>query len=332
VAGKSQTLSAEAPAAPAEKPAAMAEATGETTGETPAVETPAAGGEGEGGAEGTAAKPAPALPKVPMEIALPGIKPMSPTEFYNSDNLYEKIDGRAPAYQGFNVVQLRSRSFSVDAAAGSYVDVYEYRFDSPVDAFGMYALERGPKGGPVDFAPDGYSGEMGYFFRQGDVYVQVMASDQKPETLALTKAIAQNRAKELPADDHGLAGRRRLPADGLEAGTVAFVAESAQGQAALKDVFQAKYKVGDAELPFFIMVAPPDDAAKAWQAFQDFCARFGKTEALPEVGGGKLFRAQVFGKWKVVFVRDGNLGGVFDAADGEAARTFVEKYLRGEIK
>jgi hypothetical protein len=267
-----------------------------------------------------------------MEIALPGMKSMSPTEFYNSDNLYEKIDGRAPAYQGFNVVQLRCRSFSVNAAAGSYVDVYEYRFDSPVDAFGMYALERDPKGGPLEFAPDGYSGDMGYFFRQGDVYVQVMASDQKPETLALTKAIAQNRAKELPVNDNGMAGRRRLPADGMEAGTVAFVSESAQGQAALKDVFQAKYKAGDAELPFFIMVAPPDDAAKAWQSFQDFCGRFGKTEALPEVGGGKLFRAQLFGKWKVVFVRGGDLGGVFDAADGEAARTFVEKYLRGEIK
>jgi hypothetical protein len=333
VAGKSQTLSAEAPAATAEKPAALAESTGENPGETPAAEKPA-GGADEGGGEGTAAAPAPApaLPKVPMEIALPGMKPMSPTEFYNSENLYEKIDGRAPAYQGFNVVQLRCRSFSVNAATGSYVDVYEYRFDSPVDAFGMYALERDPKGGPLEFAPDGYSGEMGYFFRQGDVYVQVMASDQKPETLALTKAIAQNRAKELPVDDHGLAGRRRLPADGLEAGTVAFVAESAQGQAALKDVFQAKYKAGDAELPFFIMVAAPEAAAKAWQSFQDFCGRFGKTEALPEVGGGKLFQAQVFGKWKVVFVRGGDLGGVFDAADGEAARTFVEKYLRGELK
>src|SRR5208337_1603757 len=114
-------------------------------------------------------------------------------------------DGRAPAYQNYNVQQLRSRSFAVTAAAGSYVDVYEYRFDNPVDAFGMFALERDPKGKGLDFAPDGYSGEMGYFFRQGAVYVQVNASDEKPETLALTLAIAQNRARELPADDQGLA-------------------------------------------------------------------------------------------------------------------------------
>src|ERR1017187_1355052 len=296
------------------------------------TEKPAAAeGSAEGGVEGLSAAPQPAVKGEPMEITLDGLKPMSPTEFYNSDNLFEKIDGRAPAYQGYNVQQLRCRSFNV-AAAGSYVDVYEYRFDSPVDAFGMFALERDPKGKPLEFAPDGYSGEMGYFYRQGAVYVQIIASDVKTETLALTKAVAQNRAKELPADDRGLAGRRKLPAAGMIADTVAFVPENAQGQAAFKDVFQAKYNFDGAELPYFIMITTPDDAAKAWKSFQDFCARFGKTETLPDVNGGKIFSAQVFGKWKVVYQRDGELGGVFDAVDADKARAFVEKYLRGEIK
>ena len=306
--------SAEVPKSVAEKPAVAADASAE------------------GGAEGSSDTPKPAVKGEPLEIALAGIKPMSDTEFYDSDNLFEKIDGRAPAYQNFNVVGLRCRSFNVVAAAGSYVDVYEYSFDSPVDAFGMFALERDPRGGPLDFAPDGYSGEMGYFFRQGAVYMQIIASDVKPETLAAAKAIAENRAKELPADDSGLAGRRKLPAAGMIADSVSFVPENAQGQAAFKDVFQAKYNFNGAELPYFIMVATPDDAAKAWQSFQDFCTRFGKAENLPGVNGGKIFSAQVFGKWKVVYQRAGELGGVFDAADETNAQAFVEKYLRGEIK
>jgi hypothetical protein len=306
--------SAEAPKSVAEKPTVVADASAE------------------GGAEGSGDALKPAVKGEPLEIALAGIKPMSDTEFYNSDNLFEKIDGRAPAYQNFNVQTLRCRSFNVVAAASSYVDVYEYRFDSPVDAFGMFALERDPKGGPLDFAPDGYSGEMGYFFRQGAVYVQIIASDVKLETLAAAKAIAQNRAQELPADDSGLAGRRKLPAAGMIADSVSFVPENAQGQSAFKEVFQAKYNFDGAELPFFIMVAAPDDAAKAWKSFQDFCARFGKVEMLPDVNGGKIFSAQVFGKWKVVYQRDGELGGVFDAADETNAQAFVEKYLRGEIK
>jgi Family of unknown function (DUF6599) len=287
---------------------------------------------GEGGAESSTAVAKAVVKGEPLEISLAGTKPMGDTEFYSADNLFEKIDGRAPAYQNFKVQQLRCRSFGVNAAPGSYVDDYEYRFDSPVDAFGMFALERDPKGRPLGFAPDGYSGEMGFFFRQGAVYVQIIASDTKPETIAIAKSIAENRAKELPVDDQGLAGRRKLPADGLIADSVSFVPENAQGQAAFKDVFQAKYKFDGAELPFFIMVATPDDAAKASKSFQDFCAKFGTVENLPDLNGAKVFRAQVFGKWKVIYQRDGELGGVFDAGDAAVAQAFVEKYLRGELK
>jgi len=327
VEGKSQTPGSVAGAEPmAEKslPATNATAKGQAAPASPSEESSAEGG---GAGVPVAAK------GEAMEILLGGIKPMSPTEFYTADNLFEKIDGRAPAYQGFHVDKLRCRSFTVDASAGSFVDVYEYGFDSPVDAFGMFSMERDPKGTALDFAPDGYcSGGTSWFFRQGAVYVQVIASDQKPETVAAAAAIAKNRAGALPADDKGLAGRRSLPSAGLIADSVSYVPENAQGQSSFKDVFQAKYKYQNAELPFFIMVAKPEEAASAWKSFQNFCGRFGKVDVLPDVNGGKIFMAQLFGKWKVVYQRGNELGGVFDASSAEAARAFVEKYLSGEIK
>jgi hypothetical protein len=173
---------------------------------------------------------------------------------------------------------------------------------------------------------------MGYFFRQGAVYVQIIASDQKPETLAMATALAQNRAKVLPVDDTGVAARRELPTAGMVADSITFVLENAQGQSSLKNVFQAKYNFSGAELSFFIMIAPGDDAAKARAKFQAFCGSFGKVELLPDVNGAKIFRAQLFGKWKVVYLRNNELGGVFDATDGERARAFVEQYLQGRIK
>lgn len=332
VAGKAGTApstpeSGAAPTAASKISAPTAAESSETTPATAAPEAPA-----EGGAEAGADAAKPAVKNEPLELALAGAKPMSDTEFYTADSLFEKIDGRAPAYQNYNVQQLRCRSFAVTAAAGSYVDLYEYRFDNPVDAFGMFSLERDPKGQPLEFAPDGYAGEMGYFFRQGAIYVQIIASDEKPATLALAKAIALDRAKELPADDTGLAGRRKLPAAGMIADSVSFVPDNAQGQAALKQVFQARYKFNGAEVPFFVMVSSPEAAAGAWKSFEDFCGRFGAATPLPDVNGGKLFRAQVFGKWKVVYQRGGELGGAFDVADGDVAKAFIEKYLRGELK
>jgi hypothetical protein len=323
VEGKAGTVPTEAsPAIPASKK--------DVAGNS--AETAVHAGYGEAGVEGENAESKPVLKNEPLQIVLAGTKPLGETEFYNADNLYEKIDGRAPAYQSFNVQQLRCRSFGVVAAPGSFVDLYEYRFNSPVNAFGMFAQERDPKGQPLEFVADGCSSEMGYFFRQGPVYVQIIASDTKPATLAIARSIADIRAKNLPVDDQGLVGRRKLPAEGMIAGSVEFVRENAQGQAALKEMFQAKYKFEGAELAFFVMVTTQDNAANAWKSFQNFCGKFGTVENLPEVNGAQLFRARVFDKWKVVYQRGGELGGAYDAGDAETARDFVEKYLRGEMK
>ena len=292
----------------------------------------ASDGETEPG-EGISAAPAPAAKGEPLEIKLDGLKPMGDTEFYNADNLFEKIDGRAPAYLNFNFQNLRCRSFTITGTAGSFVDVYEYRFDVPVNAFGMFSMERDPKGEPLAFAPDGYASGMGFFFRQGPRYVQVMASDQNAKTLELAKAIAEDRAKKLPADDAGLDARRRLPVTGLDPASVQFVQDNAQGQAFLKNVFQANYDFAGKKLPFFVMMATPADAAAAWKSYLDFAGQFGgEATALPDVNGAKIFAARNFGTWKVIYQRDGEIGGVFDAKDEDQAREFVEKYLEGQIK
>jgi hypothetical protein len=266
----------------------------------------------------------------PMEIA--GFKPMGATEFYSADNLFEKIDGRAGAYLGFNFQALRCRSFEVSQAPGSFVDVYEFRMDNPVNAFGIFALERDPKGKAVSFAPEGYSGELGYYFRQGAYYIQIIASDSQPKTMEAARMLAENRAKSIPEDNTGLEARRRLPVAHLIPESVGFVLENAQGQGFLKNVFQAQYDFEGQKLPFFLMVTTPEAAAAAWKKYNAFCARFGKAEMLPPLNGAQLFRAQSFGKWRVIYQREGEIGGVFDAQDGEKARHFVESYLKGEIQ
>lgn len=263
----------------------------------------------------------------PLEI--PGTVPMGKTEFYSADNLYEKIDGRSPAYLGFHFQQLRCRSFTVKEASGSFVDVLEFKMATPLDAFGIFSLERDPKGQPLNFAADGYSGEQGFFFRTGQHYVQIIASDQDPKTIALALNLAQQRAKSLPADDSGLAARRCLPLEGLVAESVRFVPENAQGQSFLKEVFEATYQFEGTSLPYFAMASTPDEAAAAFEAYKKFCGRFGgKVSVLPETGGARIFQAENFGTWKVVFQRNGEIGGVYDSTDGAKALQFVERHLK----
>jgi predicted secreted protein len=98
-------------------------------------------------------------------------------------------------------------------------------------------------------------------------------------------------------------------------------------------VFQATYAFSGAKLPFFIMVATPAEAAAAWQSYLEFSGKFGgKAAALPDVNGAKVFQAESFGAFKVIYQKEGEVGGVFDAADQDKARQFVEQYLQGRIQ
>jgi hypothetical protein len=76
------------------------------------------------------------------------------------------------------------------------------------------------------------------------------------------------------------------------------------------------------------MTTTPEAAAKAWKLFFAFSGRYGgKAESLPDIAGAKVFEAQNFGKWKLIYQRDGELGGVLDAQDPVAARAFLGKVL-----
>ena len=61
-------------------------------------------------------------------------------------------------------------------------------------------LERDPNGKPLSFAKDGYSGEMGFYFRQGNVYVQIIASDQNPKTIEAAQAAGYVDPSWAPTD------------------------------------------------------------------------------------------------------------------------------------
>jgi len=328
VEGKSGTLHTETTAGAGEEMADKPKAsTGVLTAEKAKSAEPV---EGEGGGEGGAA--APKIKGDPMEIALAGIKPMGETEFYSADTLYEKIDGRAPAYLAFNFQMLRCRSFGIDGSKGGYIDVYEYRMDTPVNAFGIFSQERDAGGEPVDFVGDGYSGGMGFYFRQGACYVQVIASDENPKSMELAKAIAENRAKAIPVDNAGLDARKRLPNAGLNPGSVSFVQDNAQGQAFLKNVFQATYDFEGQKVSFFLMVTDEANASQAYKSYLAFCGRFGKSSELPDSNNAKIFQAESFGSAKVIFQREGEIGGAFDVKEAEKARRFVDAYLQGKLK
>ena len=279
------------------------------------------------GSEPTAAPAAPAGQE-PLTVSVAGTQPAGETEFYNPDDLYIKVDGRADAYLAFEFVQLRCRTFNlVDSPDGAYVDVYAYQMGQPINAYGIYALERDPKGDKLDFGEDGYRSGMGYFLRQGSVYLQVLASDQSEATLAKAEAIARELIGRIPADSAGLEGRLALPEAGQVPGTIGFDLHNAQGQSFLSHVFSSDYTAEGKTLRFFIAVEADEAAARdVLKQYRDFCEQFGKVEKV-DAAGADMFKAEIFGTWKIIYQRGADVGGVIDTDSPDIAIRFVQGLL-----
>ncbi len=279
-------------------------------------------------ASGAAAAPASAGRNLPAMVE--GVTAMGPTEHYLPDNLYEKINGRAPAYLEFNFQELSSRSFTIDSAAGNFVDVFIFTMDSPLNAFGIFSMERDDTAVPVDFIRDGYRSEMGFFFRQGSAYVQVLASDSAPAVMGPAEAFARSLAASIPADDTGLDARALLPADNQVADSVNYIQADAYGLSLLKDVYEARYEVGGTELTFFAMQAgTAAEAAAAWEQISEFNSNYAEVTDQGEMAGAQYLISDNFGEYSVYFLQGQAIGGVINAPDQEQARSFVENYLGG---
>ncbi|NDV63467.1 hypothetical protein G0Q06_13460 [Puniceicoccales bacterium CK1056] len=274
---------------------------------------------------GSATAPAKVLPSFVESLV-----PMGTTEHYTEATLYEKINGRAPAYFEYNFQELTARSFSLEGSAGEFVDVFLFRMASPLNAFGIFSAERDPSGIPLEFAGDGYLSGMGFFLRHGPVYVQLLASSDDPTVLAAAESFARQLVISLPNDDSGMEGRLALPASGQLPGTLTYINENAYGQEVLNAVFEARYNIDGTELSSFAQQSADSSTALSnWESLREFYSKYGTLDEEFKEAGTSVFIGEVFGEWSVIYTRDQLVSGVINAPDRELALGFVMAQLAG---
>jgi hypothetical protein len=257
--------------------------------------------------------------------------PMGPTEHYTEATLYEKINGRAPAYFEYNFQELTARSFSVQGSSGDFVDVFLYRMDSPLNAFGIFSAERDISATPLEFVDDGYLSGMGFFLRYGPVYAQILASSDAPAVLATAEAYTRKLVLSLPDDNSGMEGRAFLPAADQIPGSLTYINENAYGQEVLNSLFEARYSVDGNEFACFAQQSADTETARSnWETLREFYSKYGNLDEEFEEGAASVFVGEVFGEWNVVYVREAVVSGVVNAPEKELALNFIKSRLGNE--
>jgi len=254
-----------------------------------------------------------------------------PTRFERyTDNLYEKINGREGQYRSFNFVELRFAQY-VDTRGQQTFDTYLYDMAEPVNAMGIYMVERSPDAKPIPLGREGYiSGSSAYFWK-GQYYVNVLGpaeGDANASDIALR--IARAIADTVADDGQPMWADKLLPTQDRLPDSLTYEATSALGYDFLGRLFKANYRTGETTYQAFLIKADsPQAAADLFKKLVEATAKYDHVLARQPSAGGETFVGQSLDVFSVCFHKGVYLGGILECEDQALARKKAAELREG---
>ena len=257
--------------------------------------------------------------------------PVGKAEEYNTDNLYEKINGKAPMYQEAGFVGLTAQRFAAKSNSELGFELYIYDMNNAKNAFSVYSRQKRADG--VDLTDLGESA-FGYVagnaicISLGKNYIEMIGSAESNELVDGMKGIAKELSvKFKPTEKDKIAELGYFP-EGTAAGTWKLQIDNAFGFDGLTDTYSAQYKVGDKAVSIFLSNRKNADEAKiVAKSYYDFLIANGAkaiaadSEVLKSAGVSVM---DFYGAFEMVFSTGVFVGGVHEANDKQAAEKAAE--------
>ena len=211
-----------------------------------------------------------------------GLSTSGEAELYDSETLFEYINGAAESYLAYGFEELTVQSYEEDGEVVLAVDVYRHR--DGVHAFGIYCQERPDEGRFVDVGTEGYyqSGVINFF--KGRYYVKMLNYRQLDDERDELVALAGRLAARLDGETGFPRALDLLPQSDRIPHSERFIARDFLGHGVLHSAFVADYLIKGARSQIFLL-APGNAAAgremlNAYKAYAE-----GKSEVVTSAEG-----------------------------------------------
>jgi len=178
-------------------------------------------------------------------------------EIFDSDNLYERINGAAPGYFLFNFKELSCFEYKQNSVGDNqpYITIQVYRHATKEDAFGIYASERPSESNFQSFGAEGYQeGSMLNFFVD-DCYVKIESPSSEEGTVSAIKQIAQEYGRNINPQPVFPLQLQSFPAENKIPHSELYIPTGFLGHEFLANAFTANYEVSGKKYQLFIIDA-----------------------------------------------------------------------------
>jgi hypothetical protein len=257
------------------------------------------------------------------------LRPMSAAEVFSPTTLSDKIDGKAEVYLPAGVVSLRCQRVALAGAPQTWLEAFVFDMGKPANAFSVFSSQRRPDVTDLSLGDYAYRAGNELAFVHGRFYVELVATDEAPATIAAATALARAYIGATAVAAHADVGADEalFPHEGLVAGSVTLLSADVFGFDGLKDVFAAQYRDGADELTLFVARrgSPRDASAAAAALVRFFVNDCGGREIgrLTSPAGAVIIDSG--GSFDGVFAAGASLAGVHQAPSRESAERWMKR-------
>ena len=264
------------------------------------------------------------LPPTPVEPILqlpPGWVAFTPSETFDSQNLSDKIDGKAELYLSAGFNRLNSQRLKGEQTDGIWFEVFVYDMGTGQNAFSVFSAQRREDAEPLDLAKYSYKTSNAIFFAHGPYYVEIIASDASEQIMIPMKTLAENFINETRTDTITIAEEQLFPEKNKVANSTSLIASDAFGYERLNQIYTAEYTLdGDKLMAYLSDRGSSEEAKKLAAAYGDFLVSFGgnSIDANLPVTGALL--VEILDTYEIIFSCGPYIAGVREAANLEEAK------------
>ena len=206
----------------------------------------------------------------------PGLAPLTSSEVFETQNLSDKINGKAELYLSAGFARLVSQRFKYEGSSDLWIEVFIYDMTNGQNAFSVFSAQRRDDGVSLDITPHSYRTSNALFMVHGSYYAEIIASEATDRVIPAMKLLAESFIRNTLTETAAVNEMELFPQQDLVADTIALISSDAFGFDGLDKVYTAEYKLDDVGLmAYYSRRQTIAEAEKLSIAYRDFLINFG---------------------------------------------------------
>ena len=262
-------------------------------------------------------------------IAPNGFETFSEIKTYTAENLYEKINGKAPLYTESGFKQLSTQRFISSTDPNLWAELYIFDMGQVKNAFSVYSTQIRAEANFLPGFEFTYKTANALYFVQGRYYVELVGSAEAAELSSAIAEIGRRVRTNLTIDtDSQIPELAIFPTENLVTGGIKLYLASTFGCEGLTNTFSARYILKDNEVTAFLSKKTNSSQAQAVaQTYYKFLIDNGGEDKIPKDQSLQAKVLDFYGTTEIVFATGQFVGGIHEAENQQSAEQLAKTLL-----